>query len=157
MPKKNPKHQAQLQRRQTLTKRGKKIHNWKKIGGILIICAVSGVFITLGIIYYPQFFGRQVQDGDDVRIYYKLTLADGTVKDVSEEVGFLFEDFTRGSVIDGFYENVIGMREGQSKDFTIPACPTMDCPDYKGYAGTRGDPTVDWQELHFFVIIKGFA
>ncbi len=156
MPKKNPKHQAQLQRQQTLTKRGKSIHNWKKIGGILIICAAAGVFTILGIIYGPQIWGRAVQAGDTVYVYYKLTLADGRVKEESPAGG---EDFTmtKGSMIDGFYNNIIGMREGTSKSFTIPACPSHSCPGYEGYAGTRDDPEVDWQELNFFVIIKGFA
>ncbi len=157
VPKKNPKHQAQLQRQQVLTKRGKRIYNWRKIGIGLGICGIAGVFVILGIVYGPQVFGRQVKDGDSVYIYYKLTLANGTVQDQSKPEGLLFSNFQRGSVIDGFYENVIGMREGTSKSFTIPACPSHDCPDYKGYAGTRDDPAVDWQELNFFVTIKGFA
>ncbi len=157
MPKKNPKHQAQLQRQQALTKRGKRIYNWNKIALISVICGAAGVIIVLGSIFGPQLLGRTVQAGDTVFIYYELRLEDGTVKDKSATAaGTSFTMKTGpGGVIAGFYENVIGMREGTSKSFTIPSCPTQDCPDYKGYTNL-GDPTLDWQQLNFNVKIVRF-
>ncbi len=142
-------------RQQTLTKRGKTIHNWKKIGGVLVICAAAGVFTILGIIYGSQWFGRAVQRGDTVFIYYELRLHDGTLKDYSKTAdGTSFTMTTGpGGVIEGFYENVVGMREGATKSFTIPACPVpSECPDYKGY--TSGE--LAYQELNFFVRIVRF-
>ncbi len=155
MPKKNPKHQAQLQRQQVLSKRGKRIYNWKKIGIIAIICGAVGTFIILGIIFGPELIGRQVKAGDKVYIYYELRLSDGTLKDKSPSAdGTEFTMQTgSGGVIQGFYDEVIGMREGTSKSFTIDACPAMNCNPYGGY--TSGE--LAWQELNFYVKIVRFA
>ena len=155
LPRKNPKHQAQLQRRQVLTRRGKRIYNWKKIGLGLVVCGGAVIFIIVGLFLNPHSLGRVVKPGDQVYIYYELRLSNGSLKDKSDtEEGTLFTMQTGpGGVIQGFYDNVIGMHEGSSKSFTIPACPSKDCNPYGGY--TSGE--LAWQELRFYVKIVRFA
>ncbi len=154
VPKKNPKHQAQLQRQQVLTKRGKTVRNWKKIGLIVAVCAGIVIFVTWGIIAFTP-TGRAVKAGDTVYIYYELRLSDNSLKDKSQTAAgtsFTMKTGT-GGVIPGFYDNVLGMREGETKSFKIPACPSMDCDPYGGY--TTGE--LAWQELNFYVKIVRFA
>ncbi|OLS14567.1 MAG: hypothetical protein RBG13Loki_1806 [Promethearchaeota archaeon CR_4] len=156
MPKKNPKHQARIERQQVLTKRGKRVYNWRKIGGILVVCGAITGFVILGIIYGPAIAaaGRTIKDGDGVFIYYKLYLGDGTIKDQSQSATGTYFEITHESVIPGFYDAVIGMHVGQVKDnIIIEACPSHNCPNYKGY--TTGE--LAYVYLKFYVKIVGFA
>ncbi len=62
---------------------------------------------------------EEAKQGDNVKVHYKGTLADGAVFDESTERGPL--EFTLGEqkVIPGFEEAVLGMKEGESKTETI--------------------------------------
>src|SRR5271157_1172268 len=152
MPRKNPKHEIRLKEQGTY-KKGKLTRNWKKIGVILVIFGTITTIIVIGIYYgtfqqKPENTPAVVKDGDQVYIYYEVRDANGTLIDQSPAGGKLFT-ISRGAVIDGFYDNVIGMHVGESKNFTIDGCPTHDCSNYEGY--TKGD--MAWMELHFFVTI----
>ncbi|MHA1991399.1 MAG: FKBP-type peptidyl-prolyl cis-trans isomerase [Candidatus Hodarchaeales archaeon] len=74
-----------------------------------------------------------IKSGDKIQVHYKGTLEDGTVFDDSESKGTPL-DFTVGSdqIILGFEQAVIGMREGETKEFTVS-------PN-EGY----GDPNPDY-------------
>ncbi len=159
MPKKNPKHQAQIQRLQQFTRKGKSIHNWRKIGTGILICVITVVIITIGLTYYAPSNYRTVMDGDQVFIYYELRLGDGSLEDYSKDAsgnknldGTSFT-IARGQLIDGFYEQVIGMKEGETKSFKIEACGSPPCENYKGYASGN----LAWKELNFYVKIVKFV
>jgi hypothetical protein len=160
MPKKNPKHEAKVQRQQVITKRGKRIYNWKKIGGILILCATVGVFIILGVVFGSQIGNRAVKEGDTVYIYYELRdKRDRLLENSTNIIGTKFIINTQTEPMD-FYENVIGLHEGDERTFTIPGCQEIDpstgepnCPYYGGY--TTGN--LRWEELHYYVKIMSIA
>lgn len=58
--------------------------------------------------------------GDKVKIEYTGTLDDGTVFDSSDEHGNLLEfEIGSGQVIKGFDVAIVGMREGEEKQFSI--------------------------------------
>lgn len=62
-----------------------------------------------------------VKIGDKVKIEYTGTLEDGTVFDSSVEHGTLLEfEVGGGQVIKGFDNAIIGMKEGEEKQFSIP-------------------------------------
>lgn len=154
MPKKNPKHQARIERQQGLTKRGKRIYNWKKIGGILILCVVVGAFITLGIIYGPKLGRREIQEGDTVYIYYELYDTNDTLLENStDDSGTKFTIKQFETEPKGFHREVLYMVEGEEKNFVIDACPNQDCKSYLGY--TIGEHA--WKELRYYVRIVSFA
>ncbi|HMF30306.1 MAG TPA: FKBP-type peptidyl-prolyl cis-trans isomerase [Candidatus Lokiarchaeia archaeon] len=158
MPKKNPKHQARLERTQKSAEiKRKRVYNWRKIGGGILICAAVGTIIILAAIYAPQAAkqsaqaqqARAIVDGDQVYINYTLTLADGTVKDRAPTADGTLFTISKGQLITGFYNAVLGMHQGDEKTFTIQACPAHNCPNYDGY--TSGD--LAYQQLTFDVII----
>jgi FKBP-type peptidyl-prolyl cis-trans isomerase 2 len=62
-----------------------------------------------------------VKKGDVVKVEYVGTLEDGTVFDSSDKHDAPLE-FTVGSgqLIKGFDEAVVGMKQGEEKEFTIP-------------------------------------
>lgn len=155
MPKTNPKHQAQLERiTEDKKRKSKRIYNWKKIGGGITVAALVTAFIVLLAVFYqtPSLSADQIQPGDRVYIYFTLTAANGTTIDQSATSSGTYFVISKGSGGQipclGFYDNVIGLRVGDVKSFTIPACPTHDCT--AGY--TTGG--LAWQELNFYVIIK---
>jgi peptidylprolyl isomerase len=62
-----------------------------------------------------------VRKGDRVTVHYRGTLSDGKVFDSSEGLEPLVFTLGAGSMLPGFEKNVIGMKVGQIKKFTIPA------------------------------------
>lgn len=62
----------------------------------------------------------EVRKGDNVKVHYKGTLADGTVFDSSEGKEPLEFAVGSGQVIQGFDEAMIGMKVGESKVVNIP-------------------------------------
>lgn len=61
-----------------------------------------------------------VKMGDKVKIEYTGTLDDGTVFDGNVEDGNLLEfEIGGGQVIKGFEDAILGMREGEEKQFSI--------------------------------------
>ncbi len=62
----------------------------------------------------------KVKRGDQVKVNYKGTLADGTVFDSSEGKEPLKFVVGSGQVIQGFDEAMIGMKKGSSKVVNIP-------------------------------------
>ena len=109
VPKKNPKHQAQLNRiiAEEHHHTGGRIRNWKKIGGSIIVVSLVCLCIGLLIYYYNPFTptANKIQEGDRVYIYYTLTAANGSVIDQSPTSGgTYFADITKGAggVIPGF-------------------------------------------------------
>ena len=63
----------------------------------------------------------KVKKGDKVKVEYTGMLEDGTVFDSSDKYEAPFE-FTVGSgqVIQGFDNAVVGMEQGEEKEFTLP-------------------------------------
>ncbi|MGM5483798.1 MAG: FKBP-type peptidyl-prolyl cis-trans isomerase [Nanobdellota archaeon] len=61
-----------------------------------------------------------VKEKDWVSVSYKGTLSDGTVFDTNEGKEPLKFEVGTGKVIKGFDDNIVGMEEGNSKEFTIP-------------------------------------
>jgi len=63
-----------------------------------------------------------VKDGDKVRVEYEGKFADGTVFDASKEHGrpLVFEVGAQ-HVVPGFEKAVLGMKEGEEKEFTLKA------------------------------------
>ncbi len=62
----------------------------------------------------------EVRKGDNVKVHYKGTLADGTVFDSSEGREPLEFVVGSGQVIQGFDEALVGMSTGESKVVEIP-------------------------------------
>ncbi len=62
----------------------------------------------------------EAKKGDNVKVYYKGTLEDGTVFDQSPEGEPLSFTVGSGQVIEGFDEAVTGMKIGESKTVYIP-------------------------------------
>jgi len=62
----------------------------------------------------------EAKRGDNVKVHYKGTLADGTVFDSSEGQEPLEFAVGAGQVIAGFEEAVVGMKVGESKVIDIP-------------------------------------
>lgn len=61
-----------------------------------------------------------VKTGDKVRIEYTGTLEDGTIFDSSAEHGNPLEfEVGSGQVIKGFDDAILGMKEGEEKQFSI--------------------------------------
>ncbi|MFQ5658095.1 MAG: peptidylprolyl isomerase [Candidatus Methylomirabilales bacterium] len=57
---------------------------------------------------------------DKVRVHYKGTLEDGTVFDSSEGREPLEFEVGAGQVIEGFEKGVMGMKEGEEKQLSLP-------------------------------------
>jgi len=61
-----------------------------------------------------------VKKGDKIKVEYTGTLSDGTVFDSSEKHGKPLEfEVGVGKMIKGFDEAVIGMEDGEEKEFTL--------------------------------------
>jgi FKBP-type peptidyl-prolyl cis-trans isomerase 2 len=61
-----------------------------------------------------------VGNGDKVKVEYKGTLDDGTVFDSSEAHGEPLEfEVGTGQIVPGFEEAIIGMEEGEEKEFKL--------------------------------------
>ena len=63
----------------------------------------------------------EAKNGDSVQVHYTGKLQDGTVFDTSEGREPLQVQLGSGSVIRGFENAIIGMKEGESKTAHIPA------------------------------------
>ena len=63
----------------------------------------------------------QAKNGDIVEVHYTGTLENGTVFDTSEGREPLEFTLGQGQMIPGFEQAVLGMKIGESKNFTIPA------------------------------------
>ena len=63
----------------------------------------------------------QAKNGDIVEVHYTGTLENGTVFDTSEGRDPLKFTLGAGQMIPGFEQAVLGMKIGESKNFTIPA------------------------------------
>jgi peptidylprolyl isomerase len=66
--------------------------------------------------------GREmnVKEGDKVKVHYKGALEDGTVFDSSEGREPLAFEVGTGQVIQGFERGVLGMKEGEVKQLSLP-------------------------------------
>ena len=62
---------------------------------------------------------KTAQNGDKVKVEYKLTLDDGQVIDTSEGRAPLEFTLGEGHVIKGFNDAVIGMKVNEEKDFKV--------------------------------------
>lgn len=115
----------------------KKIH-WQKIIFILLAFIMVAGGTSSGIIIYlqnrmpnsnvlqPKIIkegtGKTAKEGNNVSVLYKGSLPDGTVFDASANHDNQTLDFTLGGgqIIKGFEAAVIGMKEGEIKQVTLP-------------------------------------
>lgn len=66
--------------------------------------------------------GMPIKNGDKVKVEYKGTLDDGTVFDSSEKHGEPLEfEIGAGQIIPGFEDAVMGMENGDEKEFKLEA------------------------------------
>ena len=88
---------------------------------IYILVAIAVVIVIIVAIYLESSSGLVVAQGDNISVYYKLSLTNGTV--IQSNFGQQPLNFTVGSgqVIAGFDNGVIGMGLNQNKTITIPA------------------------------------
>jgi peptidylprolyl isomerase len=63
----------------------------------------------------------QAKQGDKVKVHYTGSLADGQVFDSSVEREPFEFVIGKGMVIPGFENGIIGMKEGETKNISIPA------------------------------------
>ncbi len=93
----------------------------KAIKPMYVLIAAVLVILILGVVYSTSNNSPVVASGDNISVYYKLTLANGTV--FQSNFGGQPLNFTVGSgqMIRGFDQGVIGMRLDQNKTITIPA------------------------------------
>jgi FKBP-type peptidyl-prolyl cis-trans isomerase FkpA len=83
--------------------------------------AQSGVAAQLVVRDVTLGTGAEAKAGDNVRIHYVGTLADGTEFDSSRKRGIPFEfRLGSGQVIKGFDRGVVGMKVGGKRQLTIP-------------------------------------
>lgn len=69
----------------------------------------------------------EASDGDVVKVHYILSLNDGSVYDSSiEQLPFEFM-VGRGAVLPAFEHALIGMREGETKEFVVPSEKAYGC------------------------------
>jgi peptidylprolyl isomerase len=85
---------------------------WMQIS--LVVAALLGVIVMAGCSG-----SAKVKTGDTVKVDYKLTLDDGTVKDTSEGKAPLQFTLGKNQVIPGFENAVLGMKVGETKTVTI--------------------------------------
>ncbi len=62
----------------------------------------------------------EITSGSQVSLHYTGTLDDGTVFDTSQDKEPLNFTVGQGQVIPGFENAVMGMNEGEDKEFTVP-------------------------------------
>ncbi len=117
-----------------------------------VIVAVILVAVIGGVVIRNYYLQEDVEDvkraelGDSVSVHYTGWLRDDRIYEsrrvfdssqdvVSEETIFTFDERTRGDpfrftvgegVIDGWSENVVGMREGQTKVIEVPPAKAYD-------------------------------
>lgn len=77
----------------------------------------------------------QVKDGDSVKVHYTGKFEDGTVFDSSREREPLELTVGNGNVIPGFEKGILGMKNGSTKEITIP-------PE-EGYGPVRDDLVIE--------------
>lgn len=63
----------------------------------------------------------KAKKGDKVKVHYKGSLENGTVFDTSEGADPLEFKIGSGQIIEGFEKGIVGMEEGEEKQFTVPA------------------------------------
>jgi len=83
-----------------------------------------GIFLLGGILMSgcnADQDAAQAKNGDIVEVHYTGTLENGTVFDTSEGRDPLKFTLGAGQMIPGFEQAVLGMKIGESKNFTIPA------------------------------------
>jgi peptidylprolyl isomerase len=69
----------------------------------------------------------KADDGDVVRVHYVLSLKDGSVYDSSvEQLPFEFM-IGRGAVLPALEHALVGMREGETKEFAVPPEKAYGC------------------------------
>lgn len=95
----------------------------------------------------------KISPGSIVRVDYKGTLKDGTVFDTTEGKQPLTFLIGAGQVIPAFEQQIVKMREGQTKKFTIKAKDAYGEPDPKKVVTIARDDRFKSLELKEGVII----
>jgi FKBP-type peptidyl-prolyl cis-trans isomerase len=99
--------------------------NEKEITAFLQSRNLSGYTKTASGIHYSvttkNATGKSVELGEEVRLYYKLTLLNGSVVDTVLNGDPFSFGYYSGFVFDGFLESVSLLKEGEKGTFLIPA------------------------------------
>ncbi len=102
----------------------------KKIIVISILFIIA--FSTLQANAYSEKNG--IERGDNVRMAYKGVLPNGTVFDQKDDI--VFKNMDYGNYIEGFVDNVLGMKIGDKKTFDVPPEKGYTNPDHYLYGFT---------------------
>ena len=96
-----------------------KIH-FKKNHAIVIVAVIAILISSFYLLSYKTSSAITVKSGDNVTVFYSLWLSNGTL--VQSNFNSTPFSFIAGStgVISGFNNAVIGMKEGQIKNVTLP-------------------------------------
>jgi len=70
-----------------------------------------------------------VKKGDKVKVEYEGTLDDGTVFDSTRDTGPVEFTVGSGEIIEGFENAIIGMEEGEEKEFKIKSSEAYGDPN----------------------------
>jgi peptidylprolyl isomerase len=91
----------------------------KKIGITIFLILISGLVLIIGCGKGET--TEVVKNGDNIKVEYTGTLADGTQFDSNVGKTPLAFKVGAGQMIEGFDKAVVGMKVGETKTVTIPA------------------------------------
>jgi hypothetical protein len=150
MPKQNPKHQRKtvLYERQHELQARAKFPKRYLVMGIILVSSIT-IIVVLFIVFNPDDSPDRsliVEDNDVVDLYYKLwtnpdkeTLAVVIKRTTFQENPSFVFNISKGSVINGFYYEVLGMTKGESQYFPLPAnVDELPLPDGDGIDDITG-------------------
>lgn len=150
MPKKNPKRSSQAKRRRYELKQQyrteKRDYRYLKMG--IVAVGVIGAVVALIMLNQEEAQVRRLKEGDEVTFEYTLWTCDDNFN-YNYSQPHQDSEFqvvvTPDNLIYGFYQNVIGMEEGEVRTFNLDACIDADSDGYDDNTGDRcetyGDPS----------------
>lgn len=150
IPKKNPKRSADAKKRRYELKQQYRTEkrNYSRIFmGIIFVGIIVGIIALAVTFTEDQEDVVVIKDGDTATMDYTLWLVDENGDydiDNPYQASTFDAVFEEGRLIYGFYQECLGLREGQTKTFLLPACVDEDGDGYDDNTNERcmsyGDP-----------------